>query len=348
MKQLRDEKGRFCKKPVEEKIYAEGFKAFNSDLTCRKRHYKENSVFEEPDKCMCKSGMHFCEKPEDLLFYYPLVDFNQDPIVVAPVTALAPCDTDGIKSVTTKLHIGQTMGLKSFVESAVYSIENNKDTHRVEGYKRYSAVCDDKTRLWSDISLVACTGNCAEACSCFDNNALSIHGKFNKAACTGTTSRIFVIGDANRVAVSGDNSSVAVGSESYNTSIAVSGKCGEIASASPSDSIAVSGAGTKIFTSGDTNWIAVSGGIAYIKATGDRSRVAACGNFSTIAADAHDSIAAALGKYSQVRGKRGTMLICVEFTEDGTPKATAWGIVDGVNIKEDTWYTCKNGKLVEV
>lgn len=44
-----------------------GYKGFNKDLACRGKRYAENTVFEEETAEICKSGMHFCKNPFDVL-----------------------------------------------------------------------------------------------------------------------------------------------------------------------------------------------------------------------------------------------------------------------------------------
>ena len=41
------------------------------------------------------------------------------------------------------------------------------------------------------------------------------------------------------------------------------------------------------------------------------------------------------------------MICCTELGDYGNNIGFAAGIVDGENIKEDTWYTVKNGQFVE-
>ena len=79
-----------------------GFKAFGKGLVCRGKQYKENTVFEEQEAVICKSGMHFCENPLDVLDYYPLVDGNGNMVEVAEVEALGECKTDDNKKYCTK------------------------------------------------------------------------------------------------------------------------------------------------------------------------------------------------------------------------------------------------------
>ena len=37
-----------------------GYKGFGKGLVCRGKQYAENTVFEEYDAEICRSGMHFC------------------------------------------------------------------------------------------------------------------------------------------------------------------------------------------------------------------------------------------------------------------------------------------------
>ena len=104
-----------------------GFKAFGKGLVCRGKKYKENTVFEEEKAIICESGMHFCEKPFDVLDYYPLIDSNGNVVEVAQVEALDECYTDGSKKYCTKkLKIGVKLSLAEFVKAAIdFAFEKN-------------------------------------------------------------------------------------------------------------------------------------------------------------------------------------------------------------------------------
>ena len=97
-----------------------GFKAFGKGMICRGKQYKENTVFEEQEAVICRSGMHFCENPLDVLDYYPLVDSNGNVVEVAEVEALDECQTDDNKKYCTKkLKIGFKLSLSAFVKAAI-------------------------------------------------------------------------------------------------------------------------------------------------------------------------------------------------------------------------------------
>ena len=70
------------------------------------------------------------------------------------------------------------------------------------------------------------------------------------------------------------------------------------------------------------------------------------------AANAGDYGAAIVSNNGRVRGGHGCVLVArnIEWVEEyNRYEVTDWacGIVDGVNIKEDTWYRLEDGKLVE-
>ena len=51
-----------------------GYKGFEKGLVCRNKQYKENTIFEEPEARLCETGMHYCQTPLDVLFYYPIIN----------------------------------------------------------------------------------------------------------------------------------------------------------------------------------------------------------------------------------------------------------------------------------
>ena len=91
-------------------------------------------------------------------------------------------------------------------------------------------------------------------------------------------------------------------------------------------------------------------------ASGDYSTGAASGNYSTGAASGEyckaealgkDSIAVANGVHSQARGAMGCYLVLTEYADDGNMICAKMSQVDGKTIKENVWYTLKNGEFVE-
>ena len=97
-----------------------GYKGFSKGLVCRGKQYAENTVFEEDDAKICKSGMHFCKNPFDVLDYYGFVDDNGELNEYAEVEALDDAQTDDQKKFCTKkLKVGEKLGIAGLVNAFV-------------------------------------------------------------------------------------------------------------------------------------------------------------------------------------------------------------------------------------
>ena len=97
-----------------------GYKGFSKGLVCRGKQCAENTVFEEDDAKICKSGMHFCENPFDVLDYYGFVDDNGELNEYAEVEALDDAYTDDQKIFCTKkLKVGAKLGIAGLVNAFV-------------------------------------------------------------------------------------------------------------------------------------------------------------------------------------------------------------------------------------
>ena len=97
-----------------------GYKAFGKGLVCRGKQYQENTVFEEKNAEICESGMHFCEKPLEVLEHYPLVNEKGEMSEFAEVEALDEALTnDNKKFCTKKLKIGAKISFAKLVQASV-------------------------------------------------------------------------------------------------------------------------------------------------------------------------------------------------------------------------------------
>ena len=96
-----------------------GYKGYEKGLICRGKQYAVGEVFEEGSAEICKSGMHFCENPLDVLDYYPLIDANGNITEFTEVEALDEAKTDdGKKFCTKKLKIGAKLSLSEFIKAS--------------------------------------------------------------------------------------------------------------------------------------------------------------------------------------------------------------------------------------
>ena len=97
-----------------------GYKGYNKGLICKGKQYAENTVFEEENAEICKSGMHFCENPFDVLEHYGYVNNKAELNEFTEVEALGDCLTDDNKKYTTKkLKIGSKLSIAGFCKAFV-------------------------------------------------------------------------------------------------------------------------------------------------------------------------------------------------------------------------------------
>lgn len=149
-----------------------GFKGFDKGLVCRGKKYKENTVFEEEAAEICKSGMHFCENPFDVLEYYDLVNTDGSFNEFAEVVALDECLTDDNKKYCTKkLKIGAKLSFSGFVNACIEFIlektkieQTDEEDETVIGSSGYSAKIGssgDYAKITSEgeDSVICCSGH---------------------------------------------------------------------------------------------------------------------------------------------------------------------------------------------
>ena len=105
-----------------------GYKGFSKGLVCKGKQYAENTVFEEDNAEICKSGMHFCTNPFEVLDFYGFVDDSANLNEFAEVESLDETKTDDDKKFTTKkLKIGRKIGITGLVDAFVEYTTNNTD-----------------------------------------------------------------------------------------------------------------------------------------------------------------------------------------------------------------------------
>ena len=267
-----------------------GFKAFGKGMICRGKQYKENTVFKEQEAVICRSGMHFCENPLDVLDYYPLVDSNGNAVEVAEVEALDECQTDDNKKYCTKkLKIGFKLSLSAFVKAAIDFAFENSD---------YKVLTGDGAQLASS-------------------------------------------GYGAKLASSGDGAKLA--SSGYGAKLASSGDYAQLASAGDEAQLASAGKYAKLASAGDYAKLASSGYGAKLASSGDYAKLASSGDGAVIAG---------IGRCNTAKGKKGSWLVLAEWGYNDIerkyiPICVKTAQIDGVVIKEDTFYKLKNGEFKE-
>lgn len=103
---------------------------------------------------------------------------------------------------------------------------------------------------------------------------------------------------------------------------------------------------TENHASGDLGNAAASGWRGNAAASGERGTAVATGEQGSSSANGEQCLAVAWGKDSRAKGKLGTWLVVTEY-DSGMILNAKLVQVDGLTVKEETWYTLKNGEMVE-
>ena len=131
-------------------------------------------------------------------------------------------------------------------------------------------------------------------------------------------------------------------SSGYESSLASSGYGSSLASSGDGSSLASSGYGSSLASSGDWSRLASSG---------DGSSLASSGYGSSLASSGKNSVICCAGHNCQVKAKKGSWITLAEWDYSGdetVPICVKTEQVDGVRIKEDVFYTLRNGEFQEV
>ena len=166
-----------------------GYKAFEKGMICKGKQYAENTVFEEDTAEICKSGMHFCLNPLDVLNYYPLIDDNGDLSEFAEVEALdEPITDDGEKYCTKKLKVGEKLSLAGFIKSSFEFIKESCKTNNEKikkGKKDYSQLAAS-----GNDSQLAANGNDSQLAASGNDSKLELNGLKSVGANIGVNGKI--------------------------------------------------------------------------------------------------------------------------------------------------------------
>ena len=108
-----------------------------------------------------------------------------------------------------------------------------------------------------------------------------------------------------------------------------------------------SGYGSTAGTSGYGSTAGTSGNCSTAGTSGYCSTAAATGLYCRAKVDGKDSIAVANGYGSKARGALGCYLVLTEYDDDSHMLCAKMARVDGSTVKENVWYTLKNGEFVE-
>ena len=114
------------------------------------------------------------------------------------------------------------------------------------------------------------------------------------------------------------------------------------------ENAATSGEESSAATSGNWSSAATSGYRSSAATSGNGSSAATSGEESSAATNHPNGIALACGKNARAKGVVGSYIILTEWDDEAKTLLSArMERVDGNTVKADTWYTLRNGELME-
>ena len=287
------------------------YKGFEKDMTCRDFQYEEGKEYEEDEAKVCNAGFHACEYPLDCFGYYAP---NTSVYHEVEQSGKLSNSSDDSNVAATKIKIGARIGIPGLVQAAIeYTTERTKPTEDASNTGEYGASSN--------------TGECGASSNTGECGASSNTGEYGASSNTGDYGASSNTGNCGASSNTGDYG----------------------ASSNTGDYGASSNTGYRGASSNTGDYGASSN-------TGNCGASSNTGYYGTCEANHPNSVAVAWGPKSKAKGVIGATLVLAEWAQLSNAywEEDAWEFkgsmmvrVDGKNIKEDTWYWMKDGKIVE-
>ena len=311
-----------------------GYKGFDKDLKCRDLQYevgKEAAV--DGDIELCKRGIHFCENPHDVFNYYTPGENNRFAVVEAEDVSDERNDNDS-KRVCKRLTVKAEISVFEICKIAVSTFFENF------GFKKKIESAD--TNNAGDCG-AARAGDCGAA-NAGDYGAANAGncGAANAGDCGAANAGNYGAANAGDYGAANAGNCGAANAGDYGAANA--GYCG----AANAGNCGAANAGNYGAANAGYCGAANAGNYGAANAGDCGAAQAGCKG----AAQAGDCGAAIVSNSGRVKGGYGCVLVArnIEYSEEAKRyEVTDWAcaIVDGKDIKPDTWYRLKDGKLVE-
>ena len=294
------------------------FKGFNKDLTCRGYQYEEGKEFHTERAECCDTGFHACEYPLDCFGYY-------DPAhsVFHEVELSGEMDKSGdnTKVCATDIKIGARLSIAGLVKMAIdftmSKVNKEAGSDERHGFASATGNCGASSATGYKGASSA-TGNCGASSATGNCGASSATGDCGASSATGNCGASSATGDYGASSATGDyGASSATG---YKGASSATGNCGASSATGYKGASSVS----------DPTGVAV--------AWGHEARAKGCKGAHLILSD---------WKYVGARYSDGDYMDPYD-KESWELTGAKMVVVDGEKIKEDTYYRCIEGEIVEV
>ena len=290
------------------------YKGFNKHMQCTPNgkifQYEIGKEYKEDEANLCHCGFHACENPLDVLSYYNNID---DKFCEVELDEIDPNRNRDSKICGKKIKIGIEIGFLGLFKAGIEWIKN-KTIFTKEDFEKLPSGYGAQIGSSGDGAKIGSSGYGAQIGSSGYGAKIGSSGDGAKIGSSGNGAQIGSSGDGAKIGSSGDDAKI--GSSGYGAQIGSSGY------------------GAKIGSSGDGAKIGSSGNGAQIGSSGDDCVIMCAGINSSAKAKIGSWITLAEWKYSEEKQRY-------------IPFSVVTKQVDGIEIKEDVYYTLQDGKFKE-
>ena len=150
------------------------YKGFDKNMQCRGFQYEEGKVYETDEAKLCESGFHACERPLDVLAYYPPGDSVYH---VVELDEVSNERRDDSKVCGKKIKIGAAIDIAGLVKATVdYTFEKSDKSKRKHTTGNYGAASATE-----DCGAASATGYCGAASAGHETAIAVAWGREGKA-----------------------------------------------------------------------------------------------------------------------------------------------------------------------
>ncbi len=228
---------------------------------------------------------------------------------------------NGEIKVVSRLKLVKKLDLYDIIWKQIEYSENAKDYQRWHGYPCVIATDDNDAQMFSDAGGITC-------------------------AASGNKSTFVLHGYGMSYATAGSHNMLATRSSSG--SFAASGANSFIVAAGAGSNFATSGEECELVIDGADSNIASSGKETKINSIGNNAHIVVANEGARISTDGADNIISIIGRYGEFSGRKGTHISVADFRTDGKCHGFITGCIGENGLKENTKYTVKSGRFVEV
>ena len=327
------------------------YKGFNKHMQCTPNgkvfQYEIGKEYKEDEADLCHCGFHACENPLDVLSYYDNID---DKFCEVELDQIDLNRKEDSKICGKKIKIGTEIGFLGLFKAGIEWIKN-KTIFKEEDFKNLPSENYAQIGSSENYAQISSSGHSTKINSSGDNAQIGSSGYSTKISSSGNYAMIGSFGNYAMISSSGDYAMIG-SSENY-AQIGSSGYSAKIGSSGNYAQIGSSGDDAQIGSFGNYAMIGSSGYSAKIGSSGNDAKISSSGDCAKISSSGNDCVIICAGRNSSAKAKIGSWITLAEWKyseekQNFIPFSVVTKQVDGIEIKEDVFYTLQDGKFKEL